>query len=505
MRYSWCFIGLLTACFAPTYPEGIPCSERDTCPPGMLCDGRDHVCRRELMPGCTRDDECESGICDTTTGTCAPASCSDGVQNGAETDIDCGGSACAACANGGRCQRASDCQSGACNQSTCAPESCGDGAVQAGEECDGAGASATCDADCTHPACGDGVVNAVAGEACDTADGPCCSDTCTSLAAGEVCRPAAAACDRAELCDGAMVTCPADALEPQGTLCRAAVSDCDAAEQCDGASVACPDDGDAGDGATCDDCEAGSGLCDRCTGGVCTNLCGNGVIDDAGGEQCDGSEDATCPGHCSQSCACAFPPTCLAYRNARPDLPDGRYIIDPDGASGLAPFEVPCDMTTDGGGWTVIEYASDLPFRQQHSGGDIRRYLPQDFDLVLSGAQIAAIQARATEGFQRYVGLCSGVIHYFLQAGASYEFSFGFRFLDGTETPSGLQSYAPFDVTVAQDGCIANGGEGGALDRAAIFDIRSPRVPVANVSSRDSGDSGELFGSPLTQNPARLR
>jgi hypothetical protein len=45
--------------------------------------------------------------------------------------------------------------------------SCGDGVMQAGEDCDTRGESATCNSDCTSSVCGDGVINAAAGEQCD--------------------------------------------------------------------------------------------------------------------------------------------------------------------------------------------------------------------------------------------------------------------------------------------------------------------------------------------------
>src|SRR5688572_23304953 len=46
--------------------------------------------------------------------------CSDGVQNGDETDVDCGGPDCSPCADGGACLVDGDCESGTCDNGTCA-------------------------------------------------------------------------------------------------------------------------------------------------------------------------------------------------------------------------------------------------------------------------------------------------------------------------------------------------------------------------------------------------
>jgi cysteine-rich repeat protein len=55
----------------------------------------------------------------------------------------------------------------ACMRTPVARELCGNGSVDADEACDASGASAECDADCSAVRCGDGSVNAAAGEECD--------------------------------------------------------------------------------------------------------------------------------------------------------------------------------------------------------------------------------------------------------------------------------------------------------------------------------------------------
>lgn len=75
---------------------------------------------------------------------------------------------------------------------------CGDGILQEGEACDDGMETATCNADCTVAACGDGIVNQAAGEQCDegagdtaSCDADCtlaeCGDGYTNSAAGEIC------------------------------------------------------------------------------------------------------------------------------------------------------------------------------------------------------------------------------------------------------------------------------------------------------------------------------
>ncbi len=63
--------------------------------------------------------------------------------------------------------------------------------------------------------------------------------------------------------------------------------------------------------------------------------------------------------------ACDTLKSCKEIRDLRQDVVpapgDGVYRIDPDGDSGtIEPFEVFCDMTTAGGGWTALINPSDV-------------------------------------------------------------------------------------------------------------------------------------------------
>jgi hypothetical protein len=66
--------------------------------------------------------------CDTSAsndlappGTPPAASCTDAIQNGSETDVDCGGGACPDCPNGDTCSVNGDCQSNNCVGGLCQP------------------------------------------------------------------------------------------------------------------------------------------------------------------------------------------------------------------------------------------------------------------------------------------------------------------------------------------------------------------------------------------------
>lgn len=140
-----------------------------------------------------------------------------------------------------------------------APNVCGDGTVGGGEECDDAGESATCNADCTFAVCGDGQTNFTALEECDDAgESDLCDADCTIAECGDGTTNVSAL----EECDdgGESATCNADctvATCGDGILNTSAGEACDDgnADESDGCLSTCEldDDGD-GSGNGSDNC-----------------------------------------------------------------------------------------------------------------------------------------------------------------------------------------------------------------------------------------------------------
>ncbi len=253
---------------------------------------------------CNATTDCLSGEgCDVTTKTCDANLCNDGLKDGPETDVDCGGtSSCARCADGKKCVAGSDCIDKVCAGGACQPPSCTDG-VQNGSETDVDCGGGSC------PGCGVNLKclstsDCLAGEGCDmvskTCDGNTCNDgvqdgTETDVDCGG---PICSGCAVGKKC-----VQTSDCTAPEG--CDKTTKRCDANQCNDGALDGNETDVDCG-GGTCSgcgvgkkckftsDCLSGEG-CDLTTHTCDANTCNDGLK--------DGSEtDIDCGGPLCNSC-----------------------------------------------------------------------------------------------------------------------------------------------------------------------------------------------------------
>ena len=151
---------VLTQTGAACQPPPVGCTDgtKNGAETDVDCGGTCPRC--ESGKACFAGADCMTAAC--VNGICATASCSNGVQDSSETYIDCGGAACPPCANGERCRSGSDCVEGSCIATACQASTCDDrtrNGRETGVDCGGScapcgpGAACAVNADCASGHC----------------------------------------------------------------------------------------------------------------------------------------------------------------------------------------------------------------------------------------------------------------------------------------------------------------------------------------------------------------
>ena len=253
---------------------------------------------------CGGNADCTSGVC--VDNICQNPTCTDGVRNGSETDLDCGGSCTADCGVGLGCNANGDCQSGKCTLNVCQAATCTDSVKNQNEtdvDCGGVcgpcanGNSCLVGANCVSGICNNNICQSAActdgvKNGTETAV-DCGGGTCSACTSG-------LACTVANDCQSRVCT----GLICQAPSCGDGVRNGDeTGPDCGGSCAA-----DCAPGAGC-----GSGA--DCTTGVCTNsvcqaaTCFDGVKNGSEtGIDCGGASCADC----GVGQGCGFPGDCLS-------------------------------------------------------------------------------------------------------------------------------------------------------------------------------------------------
>jgi hypothetical protein len=195
-------------------------------------------------------------------------------------------------------------------------------------------------------------------EICDGVDNDCNGDPDNGFVLGEYCLVGLGECQNegVTICssDHSGVVCDAKALPESAEFCDGLDNDCDGAVDEVNAADCVPyfiDNDKDGFGV------AGDSQC-LCLAEA-PYLSDNALDcnDDADSiypqapESCANSVDDDCDDVINEDCVYG---SCKDLLATLPETPSGIHNIDPDGVGGLAPFEVYCEMTSDGGGWTLV-------------------------------------------------------------------------------------------------------------------------------------------------------
>jgi hypothetical protein len=273
----------------------------DACPITAHCDDGTHAC----VAGCRADEGCvaasDGGVSDASDGAVTAGHC------------DLAAHACVACLETAHCPSGTVCVGRAC------VPGCSDALVcTTGRRC-----------------CGGGCVD----EATDIANCGACGRACAYPHAAAVC--AVSACAMGP-CEAGYADCDRDPANGCEVDTRADLAHCGACGRACTVANATP----------------------ACRGGVCAPLACNEGFGDCDGDPANGCETnlynnqdhcGACVGACTGGTLCNYnrcaPAICCADLHGRlPALPSGVYPLQ----GSTTPYTAYCDMTTDGGGWTLV-------------------------------------------------------------------------------------------------------------------------------------------------------